>query len=156
MASALLKHTTALYHALDAAATTETVNGSDTRVFRGSIVETFRSIGISQSYYSEVRKGLLKSESISILQQGSKNAKSVIVLHKEPSEESLETIESLGLTEEAEPAIVLQELRDLKRLIGSISVPDALVNIERRLQEFDNRITKVEQLVLKQNTRQGR
>jgi hypothetical protein len=86
MASRLYEHTTALYHALDAAATTEPMNGSDARVFRGSIVKAFRSLGISQSYYSEVRRGLLKSESISILQQGSRGIQSVIVLHKEPSE----------------------------------------------------------------------
>jgi hypothetical protein len=132
------------------------MNGSDARVFRGSIVKAFRSLGISQSYYSEVRRGLLKSESISILQQGSRGIQSVIVLHKEPSEESLETVEALGLTTPLEAAIVIQELRDLKRLIGMISVPDALVNIERRLQEFDNRIIKIEQLVMKQNTNQGR
>jgi hypothetical protein len=68
----------------------------------------------------------------------------------------LETVEALGLTTPLEAAIVIQELRDLKRLIGMISVPDALVNIERRLQEFDNRIIKIEQLVMKQNTNQGR
>jgi hypothetical protein len=151
MTSTLLKHATALYHALDAAATTETVNGTDGRVFRGSITRLFRDLDISQSYYSEVRKGLIRGENITIMRQGSKNADSIIVLHKEPDEESLMTVEALGLTSDAEAAMVFQELKDLKRLIGMISIPDALVNIERRLQEFDNRIIKIEQQVLKQN-----
>ena len=141
----LLDHATALYRALDAAATTETVDGSEARVFRGSIVKVFRSLDISQYYYSEVRKGLIDSDSITIVKQGSRNVESVIVLHKEPSESSLLTMETLGLTSDAEAAIVYQELRDLKRLIGSISIPDALVNIERRLQEMNNRIIHVEQ-----------
>ena len=145
MSSRRYENATALYHALDAAATTEALNGQMARVFRGSIVRTYRSLDISQSYYSEVRRDLIDSDSITIIRQGSKNAQSVIVLHKEPDEESLPTNESLGLTHDAEAAIVLQELNDLKRLIGSISIPDALVNIERRLQEMDNRIIKVEQ-----------
>ena len=141
----LLEHATALYRALDAAATTETVNGKETRVFRGSIVRTFRSLEIPNSRYSEVRKGLIDSDSITIVRRGSKSAESIIVLHREPDDESIVTLENLGLTNAAEAAIVFQELQDLRRLIGSISIPDALVNIERRLQEFDNRITKTEQ-----------
>jgi hypothetical protein len=143
----LLEHATALYRALDAAATTEIVNGKETRVFRGSIVECFRSTKVSQAFYSGVRRGLINSESITIIRQGSRSAESIIVLHREPDEESLVTNETLGLTNDSEAGIVFQELKDLRHLIGSISIPDALVNIEQRLQEFDNRITKVEQQI---------
>ncbi|HEY1248822.1 MAG TPA: hypothetical protein VGE97_07545 [Nitrososphaera sp.] len=135
----------ALYRALDAAATTEQLNGHDERVFRGSIVKVFRSLDISQSRYTEVRRTLLDNDAITILQRGSRNNPSIIVLNGEPDVSSIVTLESLGLTTPAEAGIVFQELRDLKRRIGSIHIPDALVHIQRELQELDNRITKIEQ-----------
>lgn len=143
--SKLLEHATALYHALDAAATTETLDGEDTRVFRGSIVRVYRSLDISQAHYSEVRRGLLEANCMTILQRGSKHNPTVIVLHKEPDESSMVSYETLGLTNEVSAGIVLQELRDMRRRIGSIMIPDALINIERRLQELDKRITAIEQ-----------
>jgi hypothetical protein len=143
----------ALYHALDAAATTEPLDGQDARIFRGSVVRTYRSLDISNSYYSEVRRFLLETESVTFIRQGSRGNESVIVLHKEPDANSIVTLQSLGLTREVEAGRVFQELRDLRRLIGSISIPDALVNIEQRLQEMEHRITRVEQQL---NQKQGR
>lgn len=147
----LIEHATALYRALDAAATTEDINGSDARVFRGSIVQIFRTCDIPQSRYSEVRRGLINSESMTIVRQGSRNAESIIVLHREPNGDFWDSIESLDLTSESEAAIVFQELHDLRHLIGSISIPDALVNIERRLQELENRTTTIEQQHTRRN-----
>jgi len=138
--SKLYEHTTALYRSLDAAATTEIVNDREARVFRGSIVRAFRGLGISQGYYSEVRKGLVETESITIIRRGSRNSPSVIVLHREPDKKTLEAIESSELTNDSEVAILLQELRDVKRLIGSISIPDALMNIEQRLQAIERQL----------------
>jgi hypothetical protein len=116
-------------------------------------VRTYRSLDISNSYYSEVRRFLLETESVTFIRQGSRGNESVIVLHKEPDANSIVTLQSLGLTREVEAGRVFQELRDLRRLIGSISIPDALVNIEQRLQEMEHRITRVEQQL---NQKQGR
>lgn len=138
--SKLYEHTTALYRALDAAATTEIVNGHNARVFRGSIVRAYRGLGISQGYYSEVRKGLIETSSITILRQGSRNAGSIIVLHNEPDEKSLEDVLTSDLTNASEASILHQQLRDVKRLIGSISIPDALFNIEQRLQVIEQQL----------------
>jgi len=143
--SKLLENATALYRAMDEAATTETLDGLDTRVFDGSIVRAYRSLDISQAYYSEVRRALIESNCITILRRGSRHNGSRVVLHKEPDESSLVSYETLGLTDGPSAAIVYRELKDLRRLIGSISIPDALVNIERRLVEMDKRITVEEQ-----------
>ena len=64
----------------------------------------------------------------------------MIVLHREPDKKTLEAIESSELTNDSEVAILLQELRDVKRLIGSISIPDALMNIEQRLQAIERQL----------------
>ena len=143
-------HATALYDALEREATTETIDGVEARVFRGSFVQLFRDLGISSALYSEVRKGLIESECISVIRRGTRGTGSIIVLHRRPDAESFVALETLGLTNEAEAAIVLQELQDLKRLIGSISIPDALLNIESRIRAFEKRITKVEQLLIKE------
>jgi hypothetical protein len=144
--SKLLENATALYRAMDEAATTETLDGiGECRVFRGSLVRVYRSLDISQAYYSEVRRGLIESDCIVILRRGSKHSESVVLLEKEPDESSLVTYESLGLTDGPTAAIVYRELKDLRRLIGSISIPDALVNIERRLQELEQKVSSIQQ-----------
>lgn len=151
--SKIFEYATDFFEALNRAATTEDVKGKQVRVFRGAIVETYRTLGISQSYYSEVRQGLINSECMTVLRQGSKGIQSVVILHRPPDEDSFESAKGLVLTRQDGAATLSQELDDLKHLIGGIRIPDALVNFEQRITELDNRVTKLEQLLIKQGRR---
>jgi hypothetical protein len=139
------EHATDFFEALNAAATTESVNGKNVRVFRGSVVEVFRSLGISQAHYSEVRAGLINSECVTIIQQGARGVQSIVVLHHPPVENGFGAPKDNVLTKDSEAAILIQQLNDVKRLIGSINIPEALINFEQRLTELDKRVTQIEQ-----------
>lgn len=145
----VFEYATDFFEALNAAATTESANGKEVRVFRGSIVETYRRLNISQAYYSEVRNGLINSGCISIMQQGARGVLSVVYLHQQPEEKAFEAAKDILLTKAPEADILVQQLEDLKRLIGSVNIPEALLNFEHRFTELTNRVTKLEQLLIK-------
>lgn len=139
----------AFYNALNDAATTEDVNGKDVRIFRGSITEQYRKLGVSQSHYSEVRKGLINGESITILQRGSRGNESIVVIHFPPTEESFISGRKLDLTKPETVGNMLVEIAELKRLLGKIDVPKALINLEQRLAELEIQFTRFTQVAPK-------
>jgi len=138
------EYATEFFTALDSAATTESVNGKTVRVFRGSIVEIYESLNVSRSYYSEVRHGLITSECITILQQGVRGSQSIVLLHRPPVEGSFNSAKDIALTRPDEAAILSQTVNDLRRLIGSVNIVDALVSIEQRFARLEDRITQIE------------
>lgn len=130
---------TAFFGALNERATTETHNGKEVRIFRGKIVEAYKSLEISQAHYSEVRRGLLESDCITILQQGARGTVSIVILHKPPTAEEYEAraVEKSRLTKSIDAATLAAQLEDLKRSIGGMNVVDVLHNFETRLQELE-------------------
>jgi len=62
-----------------------------------------------------------------------------------PDEESFDNTEKLNLTTRMDAAKLTQELQSVQRLLGGISVPDALVNIEGRLVELESIVRRLQQ-----------
>src|SRR4051794_28548857 len=132
--SVVFKHAVALYDLLCQSAKED--EDTELLTFRGSITEVWRSLGVSQAYYSQVRRFLLESECISIVQQGARNTDSIIVLHRQPQADEWEVAQS-DLTERVTIATLHQEVRNLKRLLGGIHLPDLVIDLDKRIRELE-------------------
>jgi len=103
--------------------------------FRGSIVEAFRSLGISQSYYSPITRGLYDSGAMSMKQRGARGTVSIIVLHEQPT--AATWIKS-RLTTRSKPATLSeQQLEDILQQLGGINIVEALANHEARIKALE-------------------
>jgi len=135
--TAFTKNAVAFYNALRKEAKRESMgNGHTAWVYRGKVVTTFHKTGISQSYYTRIRRTLIDSGCIKQLQQGSRNTPTVLLLLKRPVESQL-TIDNINLTEVPSAAIMAQSIKDLQDRIGSLKVVDALSNFEIRIREVE-------------------
>ena len=79
MNSAIYEHALNFYNSLlESSKEEEVQDGITVPVFRGQITKAYRSLGVSQAYYSQVRRALIELGCISILQQGARDRKSVV------------------------------------------------------------------------------
>lgn len=139
MTEIFIQHCIAVYKALDERATVK----AKERVFAGSVVETFKTTGISQTYYGSVFNTLEDVGAIEKIQRGGRDVDTVIVLKGLPKKWP----EGLGwkgknlkpLTEDTRYATLLLEVEKLKELMGGIDVKTALL-------EHEDRITKLERI----------
>lgn len=137
-----VKYAREFYRILEQDQVLETVDGKDLRVWRGKLTDVFRELRVTSKYYSTIRAILTKSGSITIVETGSRNRDSIVVLNHEPP--SLQEINNLGLTGTAPAATLTVELqRRLSALEawresqGGINIAEALRNIENRLRKLE-------------------
>jgi hypothetical protein len=110
----------------------------EVRVYRGRITETYKSLGISQSYYTRVRDVLTESGSIEYLQQGARGVETVIVLHHAPPEDF--TFKRLTAPPTPDKlAVRLNELEAWRDTLGNLNLQEALRNIEYRLSQLEEK-----------------
>lgn len=143
MPSAVFDHTISFYNLLaESAKEEELEDGTQVQIFRGSITNLYRSLGVSQSYYSQVRKALIELGCIAILQQGARNTDSVVAVHHPPDGDELEVNKS-RLTPNLNSAILSQRVDDINRLVGGIHLPDALADHEKRLRTIEREVKRL-------------
>jgi hypothetical protein len=134
------------YDLMDKGAFNEDVtNGRKARVFRGSVTSLFKQLGASQAYYSKVRKALIESGCMTILQQGARGLPTVIVLHGKPERETFVQSRESDLTKRLDGAILSQRVDNLERRLGGLDPQETALNFEKRLRELESRMNKVEQ-----------
>lgn len=120
-------------------------SGRKARVFRGSVTNLFKEIGASQAYYSKVRKGLIDSGCMTILQQGARGLPTVILLQGKPMRETFVVSRPSDLTNRIDGAILAQRVDNLELRLGGINLLEALSNHETRLRELEGKVRKLEQ-----------
>lgn len=124
----------AYYDTLKKLARQENIDGAKLPVFRGSLMQVWRDVSPSQSYWTPVMTFLRDYGYISLLQRGSRGRESVVVFHKRPQRAE---ISQLDLTEQGEAATIREELRDIQKRLGGLDIVEALRNVEERLQVLE-------------------
>lgn len=143
--SRLYQHMSRYYEELDSKAKDELQDeGIILRVFRGKVVNVFRSLEIPQSYYSKVRTSLINMGCITILQQGARGSNSILVLHHPPEKDEFDLHrEDALLTPRLDSAILSQELKDIKKLLGGVNVVEALYDLQTELNDLRRKVEKL-------------
>jgi len=139
----LFKHSESFYQELEKNAKVEKIKGVKVKAFRGSITSIYRDLGLSYTYYGDIRRALERSGCIAPLQRGTSTQESVIVLHHPPDREAWES-ESDDLTAPLEDAMLRQELDDIKSQLGGMNIVDAFTDVQGQLDELSRRVRQLE------------
>lgn len=128
------------YQELHEKSTEEEIDGIKTRIFRGGLVEVFRTLRISQSYYSKSVDSLKALGCLTLIRRGARSSPSVVALHHAPDEIEWMLRRDVGdLTGSPEGAKLLQRLSDVEKLLGGINVVSALRDVEDRLKALERK-----------------
>lgn len=139
----LFKHSESLYQELEKSAKHEKIKGVKVNAFRGSITQIYRDLGLSYTYYGDIRNALERSGCIAVLQRGTSTQESIIVLHHAPDRAAWQEA-SEDLTAPLEDAMLQQQIGDIKSQLGGINIVEAFTDVERRLEQLDERVRKLE------------
>jgi hypothetical protein len=108
--------------------------------FVGNMTEAWNYLGISTSMYSRVRRVLLKTRSIQIVQRGTGAQPSIVTLHGAPSAEDLSNED---LTSPRRLATLLEQLENRVTALEE-RIP---ANVLEALREQEERLSEVERVV---------
>jgi hypothetical protein len=111
------------------------------RVFTGSMMKAYRQLGASSTYWTQIRKILVDSGSITILQRGTGNQASIIVLNGLDEKISAEALTrpARAATVGAEVERRVRTLEAWRETTGGINIAEALRNMERRLTKLEGK-----------------
>lgn len=156
MTETFIKHCVKFYNTLDDRATDKEVNGRIVRIFAGSYTEAWKASGVAQTYYSPVRKALERHEAIVVLQRGTNQADTVIHLRGLPDEWDVAGWRNDSrLTSAGIAATILADVQEIKSKLGGINILEALQEVERRLNELDEKFESLNRKTHKKKTTQG-
>jgi hypothetical protein len=113
-------------------------------------MELFNSMGVSDNFYSRIRRILLEYECITYLERGTKSYDTVLVLHHEPPE----NISPILLTSGRDGA-TLGDIPDLERrlrvledwriaITGGTDIIKVMQNFEGRIATLESQLTERE------------
>jgi hypothetical protein len=140
---AAVKFAREFYELLDKAATVEEVDGSELRVWRGKLTEVFKELESSSKYYTPIRSLLTQSGAITIVEAGSRNRDSTVVLNH-PLPTYVDLVDG-GLTTAPSRATLLaiaqrvSALEGWRETMGGINIAEALMNMEQRIVKLESK-----------------
>ena len=145
MTDTFIQHCETLYHALLDRSTPKDIEGGEKKVpvFAGKYSEVWQSTGISQTYYKPVREALERHNAILILQKGSRNADTVIVLRGLPKSGDWQIDgwrDGSGLTNPTESDTLSPDVEEIKKQLGGINVVSALAEFEKRVVALEAQV----------------
>ena len=129
-------HCMAVYKALEAHAKPMKVDDDDCLVFEGSLTEIWLPLKISQSYYSKVFSFLRDSDSISVIQRGSRMHPSLIVLNGEPP--PVEGHPANPLTRPTEHDKLASRVAHIESRLGGMNVLEAIRDLDERVKRLED------------------
>jgi hypothetical protein len=151
MTDVFVQHCITVYEALDDRATLKHNPETDTeeKVFVGAVVQVYKSLGISQTYYSPIFRTLEDVGAILRMQKGARGQDTVIVLRGLPDEWPVglgwKGSRSEPLTEDSRYGRLLEVTQELQEgSINGINVILALTEIETRVGALESKIQKME------------
>jgi len=144
MISREFEYSVELYEALERESRVRTIQGIEVTAWEGSLVNKYRGLGISQTYYSPV-KGILEGQGcITTMRRGSRSAPSLIVLHHPPDEAEYTILKFGGpkdLTEARYRAKLRTMIREeLKDQIGGRDIVETLRELDTRVSAIERKI----------------
>ena len=110
--------------------------------YTGSVTEVYKTLGISNQYYTQILRALVESGSVEHVQRGHHKRPSIYKLIKKPTKKQLATLDFL--TPKTRRATVgdseiLNRLNELERRVGKVDVIAALTNLEKRITALEKR-----------------
>lgn len=135
--NASFQYTANFYDLLLANSQAEVYEGLELRVFKGGLVDLFRKLGVSQSYYSSINRALREMGCISLIRRGSRGSGSVVALHHPPEQTEFVRFLNQPLTESPEAAKLAERLEILERRLGGMNIVEALRNMDERLNRLE-------------------
>jgi hypothetical protein len=140
MSNKLFEHTLAVYDALAERA----LDRDGKLTFEGSKVEAYRSVNLSQSYYTSIFDALTEMGCIEQVQRGFARTPSVIVLHKRPVLSEFEGMYRGVLTKPTKLDTLRQQIENLERRLPSIDLDGYILSFDQRLSEIEARLSRIE------------
>jgi len=134
----MFEHCLALYEALDKTATIDKADKSR-KVFTGSRVETFRSLHVSQAYYTQLYAVLEEMGCIQLLYRGRAGQPSVMALYRSPVLDEFRAAYRRPLTNEGASSTLETRVELLEGRLKGIDLAGTLVNFEERLTVLEKR-----------------
>jgi hypothetical protein len=111
------------------------------KVYEGKVTYLYHSLGISQTYYGSIFKGLQQVGSITKVNRGGRGtAPTAYVLHRKPALDEWKKLATKPLTRPRDFAILSQQVQDLAQQIGGINIGEALVHLEQRLERVEEKV----------------
>jgi hypothetical protein len=109
--------------------------------FTGSITEVYKTLGISNQYYSKITQMLVETGSVEHVQRGHHKRPSIYRLLHKPTKAQLEAYDTLmrgnrkrGRVSEKE---ILTRIEKLERSVRNVDIIAALQNLEGRIQALE-------------------
>lgn len=135
----VLQYAIKLYQYLDELAE---VNEYHERVFTGKVSEAYKAVGASSTYHSDIRKLLIDSGSITVIQRGTGKQASEWALNGLDENILAVPLTPLGTaaTMRAEVERRVRSLEAWRETTGGINIAEALRNIELRLSKVESQM----------------
>jgi hypothetical protein len=135
----------ALYNLMDENSEVMQVEEGQVKVWKGYMTQACGLVEIPEGVRNRVVKRLGDVGSIQVVEQGRRNTPSVVALFYPPTDEVWqayqdETLQSDLLTGRPDPAMMAQQIRDIREQMGGVHIADALANHEKRIQELEAKL----------------
>jgi len=117
-------------------------------VYEGSPTQLYKELGINPSYYTPIRKILLKTECITILQQGNRAQPTVWILNHEPPAQDSWPDDLTGdqvsatLRADFERRIAALEAWRENLTTGGLNISEVFRNFESRISTLESELHK--------------
>lgn len=138
----LFHYCTILYERMESEATAEVLpaivdgDGAAVLVWRGRLIATCDDLGIPRGSYQRVVRALRNSQCVEQSERGFRGVSlSVFTLHHPPTPEVQADLKDSPAPLTTAPSLdrLSAEVRDVQRQLGGINIPEALIEVERRL-----------------------
>lgn len=131
----MYEHCLALYEALDKDAI---IDKEGRKLFTGSRVEVFRSLSVSQAYYTQLYSVLEEMGCAELLYTGRAGQPSVMALYHPPALDDFRAAYKRGLTKPDSKSTLQARVEQLEGRLSGIDLASTLVNFEQRLAAIES------------------
>ena len=141
MSTSIFNHAVKVYEAMRKESKRTKLEGVPVQVYEGKVTHLYYGLGISQTYYGTIFKGLQQVGSITKVNRGGRGtAPTMYVLHHKPTLDEWKNLATKPLTRPRDFAILSQQVQDLAQQIGGINIGEALVHLEQRIERVEQKV----------------
>jgi hypothetical protein len=143
---AAVKYAREFFEILSRGAKPEKIDGAELSVWRGKLTEVFKQLEAPNKYYTPVRAILTKTGTITIVEAGSRNRDSILVLNRNlpPPADLAPILAELDLTGARPSATLWVEMERRVSALEAWRETAGGINIAEALRDFEVRLTRME------------
>jgi hypothetical protein len=141
-----VKYAREFYSLLERDAKSEKIDGAEFNVWRGKLTEVFKQLEAPNKYYTTVRAILTKTGVITIVEAGSRNRDSIVVLNRNlpPPATLAPILRELDLTGTRPAATLWVEMERRVRALEAWRETAGGINLAEALRDFEERLIRLE------------